>query len=376
MATRPKLADAVDLLRGEEPLLDEQRCWRLDGQSLCLRSNRQEVLDLVGRYMQGFGLDVDPPGSFAPLSGAEPIVVEAYESAVVDLERSLGLQLVDWPRETGKSGRKDAWCDLLADDGVPARVVHKIRTGMTFLQQKGMRIASGPCLRNDNQLINFINAQWMSEFQKRGAIIGHAAALVRENKAVAIAGLSGGGKSTLMLRLLGQGGAFLSNDRIFVSQSEHGARVSGIAKWPRVNPGTIVHDENLHSLMEPAERERFLAMPPEQLREVEQKYDAVVPEIYGVDKVQLNALLESLVILNWNADSVAPTALSEVSLRDELLAALMKSPGPFYQQADGMFWPPLSMQNIVQYRESLQGCRIFELTGRIDFDAAARLCSQ
>ena len=78
---------------------------------------------------------------------------------VVAVEREapdLGVDFIDWPREPGKTGRKDSYLDL---DG--ARLVRKVRTGMVFLHGTADRIAAGPCLRNDNQVINFINAQYM-----------------------------------------------------------------------------------------------------------------------------------------------------------------------------------------------------------------------
>jgi len=58
----------------------------------------------------------------------------------------------DWTREFGKSGRKDSYVDI--ED---ARLIHKVRTGMVFLQSSDQKIAAGPCLQNDNQVINFIN---------------------------------------------------------------------------------------------------------------------------------------------------------------------------------------------------------------------------
>ena len=84
-----------------------------------------------------------------------------------------GPEFIDWAREPGKTGRKDSYLDL---DG--GRLVRKVRTGMVFLQSAGERIAAGPCLRYDNQVINFINAQYMNWLQNQGWLICHASGLV------------------------------------------------------------------------------------------------------------------------------------------------------------------------------------------------------
>ena len=95
---------------------------------------------------------------------------------------------VDWAREPGKAGRKDAIHDLA--DG---RLVFKLRTGVTFLQSRAALVAFGPVGTNANQVINFINTQVLNACLRDGWQICHAAAVTNGARTLAIAGLSGGG---------------------------------------------------------------------------------------------------------------------------------------------------------------------------------------
>lgn len=107
---------------------------------------------------------------------ADPIRVVAIESSPVVLD----LEWRDWSREPGKTGRKDSCFDL--DN---ARLIRKVRTGMLFLQSETNRIAIGPCLKNSNQVINFINNQYMNRLQQQGWLNCHAAALTRAEQGMA-----------------------------------------------------------------------------------------------------------------------------------------------------------------------------------------------
>jgi hypothetical protein len=52
----------------------------------------------------------------------------------------------------------------------------------------------------------------------------------------------------------------------------------------------------------------------------------------------------------------------------------MKSPGPFYQYPDGSFHRDDAAFDEQAYLDVLQGVAIHEVSGRIDFDALARIC--
>jgi HprK-related kinase B len=326
--------------------------------ALRLRSNSSELIERLAGY-------------FSPVVG----VVEQPDIEVVAVEREapeLGLRFVDWKREPGKTGRKDSYFDLPG-----ARLVRKVRTGMVFLQSGTQRIAAGPCLRYDNQVINFINAQYMNWLQQRGWLICHAAGLVHAGRALAIAGFSGGGKSTLMLNMLEDPAVnYLTNDRLFINLEDGAVQAMGIPKLPRINPGTIVHNPRLQPLIPAPQREALQAMPAEALWRLEDKYDVMIDRLYGHGRITPKAPLAAFLVLNWERDSGQPLALEAVDLagRRDLLGAIMKSPGPFYQYADGRFFQDETPLDAQAYLDMLAGIPVYEASGGVDFDGLARRC--
>jgi len=274
---------------------------------------------------------------------------------------------VDWAREPGKTGRKDAIHDLR--DG---RLVFKWRSGVTFLQSRAARVAFGPVGANVNQVINFINTQVLNACLRDGWQICHAAAVTNGARMLAIAGLSGGGKSTAVLRMMDlPGTAFVTNDRLMVRGGAPVPTALGIPKHPRINPGTILHNARLHPLLTPARRAELSAMPPEDLWHLEEKHDLIVPEIYGAGRLRISAPLTDFWVLNWQRDSTQPTARSDATLADrpDLLGAIMKSAGPFYADASGRFHTDQTPLDPEGYLAALQNVRVGEVTGRVDFDA-------
>ena len=63
------------------------------------------------------------------------------------------------------------------------------------------------------------------------------------------------------------------------------------------------------------------------------------------------------------------TAAEELSERPDLLAAIMKSPGPFYQKPSGAFLSDDETPDPRDYLEALEGVQVSEIRGRLDFDA-------
>ena len=63
---------------------------------------------------------------------------------------------------------------------------------------------------------------------------------------------------------------------------------------------------------------------------------------------------------------VTPVTLAE---RPDLLSAIMKSPGPFYQHRSGAFEPNGNSPDPASYIAALNGVTVCEVSGRIDFDA-------
>ncbi|MEN8165978.1 MAG: HprK-related kinase B [Pseudomonadota bacterium] len=352
------LTDAVEIMRGDAVLCEGRMALDCAGCVLGLRSNSAKLLEHLGNYFAHLVCEAD----------SLDIEIIAIESPVVELEN----EFMDWKREPGKRGRKDAYLDLPA-----GRLVRKVRTGMLFLQSEPYRIAAGPCLENDNQVINFINAQYMNWLQQRGWLICHASGLVRHGKTLGMAGLSGGGKSTLMLQLLEREEVdYLTNDRLFIRQEAGGIVARGIPKLPRINPGTIVHNSRLKTLISESRRTDLLALPTQELWELEEKYDVDVEALYGAGRIVPQAPLSAFLVLNWHRESEQPLQLRRVELeqRRDLLSAIMKSPGPFYQYADGRFFQDTTELDERTYLQMLASIPIYEASGRIDFTGLQQYC--
>ena len=345
-------------------LLPQRVILDLDGYWVAIRSNSFALLERLSAYFQHV---LYHQADELTKQIDEVICIEApvYDS---------GLEFTDWKREPGKSGRKDAYYDL--KDG---RLVLKVRTGMLFLQHDTYRVVIGPCNEYDNQVINFINAQYMNWLQQQGALICHASALVLNNRCMAIAGFSGGGKSTLMLHLLEDDDVhYLTNDRLFLSHAENGIQATGIPKLPRVNPGTIVNNDRLQPLLSKQRISELQAMPKQELWHLEEKYDVDVTAVYGEGKIVTQAPIDTFLILNWSFNSDESCLIQPVDIneRTELLKAVMKSPGPFYQFADGSFYQDDMQQNPEDYLEYFTDIRVLEATGKVDFDMASRYCHE
>lgn len=355
-ATSMIAKDVAAQLAGNMTLQPGALLLALPDMTIKVRSNSAPLLEKLRAYFK----------HIVVTDAVTTIEIHAFECPPPDLE----VAYTAWPREAGKSGRKDAYLDLA--DG---RIVKKVRTGMVFLQSRDHVVAAGPCLENDNQVINFINAQYMNMLQQDGWLICHAAGLVRNGRALGLAGFSGGGKSTLMLHMLDETGtAFLSNDRLFVRHRDGDVWAAGIPKLPRINPGTAVNNPRLGSIVSPARRAELAALPTEELWDIEEKYDVDIEKIYGPERIAARAPLCGFLILNWSRDADASPQITQVDLkvRRDLLAAVMKSPGPFYQNADGSMFGRNKTLDEDAYLAVFDGVPIFEVTGRVDFDTIAR----
>ena len=345
-------ANLANALIGDA-LLCEQVLHLLAGKCrLRVRSNSTELIRQLTRYFHHIVTD---PGD----TDIDIVAIERDEP-------QLGIDFIDWKREPGKSGRKDSYADFPG-----ARLVRKVRTGMVFLQSREQQVAAGACMQHDNQVINFINAQYMNWLQQRGWLICHASGLVGNGHTLGIAGFSGGGKSTLMLHLLEQPGiAYLTNDRLFIRGENEQVLAAGIPKLPRVNPGTIVHNPRLHPLIDSIERERLLALPQQELWELEDKYDVMIDQLYGSNHIVQEAPLAAFLVLNWQRDSDQQAQLQQVDIaqRRELLGAIMKSPGPFLQYPDGSFLMDDTPLDEQPYLDALEGIPVYEASGGIDFE--------
>ncbi|MDG4812337.1 HprK-related kinase B [Hydrogenovibrio sp. 3SP14C1] len=333
-----------------------------------ISSNSASLLEILKTYF-------NPVLCSKPSRTAPSLKIKAYES---DQFIDRGIQWQDWKREAGKSGRKDSFIDI-QEANETQRLIYKVKTGVLFWQKEDTPTAVGPVEENPNQIINFILTQYLNENLRQGWLLGHAAGLEINHKGIAIAGLSGGGKSTLMLHLLEYGEHFISNDRLLLNAQKTTRpghfRMRGIPKQPRINPGTIVHNKRLHSLISAERRQELLAMPTETLRQLEEKYDADVNKIYHSACFKAEAALDAFVILNWQPDSQQSTQLRHTSLNQspELLEAILKSPGPFYSDEKRVFLANQTQPDPADYLELLGEIPCFELTGKIDFKKASDL---
>jgi len=356
-----------DSLINKQPLLSDTLALNLEGCSIHLQSNSKELLDKLTVYFENCYVIDKNTGN----SQTADIQITAIESLPPELQ----FQYKDWAREPGKTGRKDEYFDI--KDG---RVVRKVRTGMVFLQSENEKIAAGPCIQYDNQLINFINSQYMNWLQNSGWLICHASGMTIEsehthNKGFAIAGLSGGGKSTLMLEIMNDATvSYLTNDRLFIKKQTD-TQMLGIPKLPRINPGTIVGNPKLHGLLDEKELNYYQSMEISELWEVEEKNDVLITQIYGTNRLHYSAQISSFIILNWQRDSNQKTRLTHIDInqRKDVLAAIMKSPGPFYQYQDGHFQQDNDEFDQNTYLHHLSDVAIYEATGNIDFKIMAKL---
>lgn len=354
--TTPRVIPVVERLLASAPC-SHRAHFRFAGYPITVESNHERVIEDLVDYYQEFRADPDP----------DAITVSAIEAEPPDLsEFDLQVQA----REPGKS-LKEKFADL--PDG---RIVKKVRTGMVFLFGAHHHVAVGPAHDNLAQVVNFINNRFMHWVLDQGAVLGHCAAIVHEGKALALAGFSGMGKSTLALHAMGADDTlgFLSNDRImFARRTEApGVHVWGVPKHPRINPGTALNNPRLTRIMSEEERAQFSRYAPEQLWEVEHKYDALVHVCFGPRRFPLQAQLVGLGILNWRRDGGA-LAIDRVDLaqRRDLLPAVMKSPGVFYTSEPG---EPRVEFGEDRYVRELEGVSVLEFAGGVDFEAATRVC--
>lgn len=248
------------------------------------------------------------------------------------------------------------------------KVVRKVLTGVHLFFVGSERVCAGPLEANPNQVVNFINNMHLDALLADKGQLFHASGVCRGNIGLGMAGQSGKGKSTLALRLLQQGLDLVSNDRLVVNQGESGLGMYGIAKYPRINPGTVIHQPELLPMVQPEDLARYQAMGIDELWELEEKYDAFVEPAFGV-KFKLCASMKMFVILDWDRHLDAPPSLTRAKADDhpELVETVMKSPGVMLPRSARR----IGDATVAPYAELLNDCELFILSGGVDFDAAA-----
>ena len=356
MTNTKTVAEIVDAFGGSVPT-PHRLSLTVGDCSFSIHCNQAATRDVLAEYLHAFVCD--------PLDNAEADTIVIH---VIDRpEVSVPFPLTDRPPEAGKSGLKEAWANLT--DG---RIVRKTRTGMVFVFGGGTNVAIGPCHALPNQVVNFINNRHIERSLNNAWQLFHAAGvcLPTSNLGICLSGFAGKGKSTLALELLGRGSQYLSNDRVLVKDIDNQLMMHGIAKYPRINPGTALADPRLAHLVSPEASQRYAAMPRDELWNVEDKHDVPVEAIYGPDSLTLSAQMHALVVITWEHDAGQPRLEPvDVSERDDLFPAFTKDPGLFYHPAPGYHAEVINDS----YRQLLKHCAVFELTGGIDIAAGASL---
>jgi HprK-related kinase B len=97
----------------------------------------------------------------------------------------------------------------------------------------------------------------------------------------------------------------------------------------------------------------------------------MIEQVYSPNKILFFAPLKAFLVLNWQRDSDERLRLEQVNLveRLDLLGAIMKSPGPFYQLDDESFYQDMTDFDEQVYLSVFENITVYEAKGGIDFDA-------
>ncbi|MBU1229942.1 MAG: HprK-related kinase B [Proteobacteria bacterium] len=350
------LADMLSggLLASHELYLDLGDC------RIRLCSNSPELVAQLDGYF----------GSFVAGPGPVDVMLTALEAE----SPSVPLDLQVKEPDPGKDKIKEEYTDLPG-----GRLVRKVLTGMVFLFGQDVNLAVGPCGENPNQIVNFINNRYIEHKMNRGCLLGHSAAVAHlkdgRMRGLALAGFSGAGKSTLAMHVMSRGAFFVSNDRLLVRENSTALSMFGVAKLPRINPGTALNNPHLADVVPHEERERFLELEGDDLWDLEHKYDVFLDKCFGDGRFVLSAPMHGLVVLNWQRGAGdSSIRFVKAAERPDLLPAFMKAAGLFYLPPDGAdTW---SDPGLDAYTALLSRCDLVEITGGVDFDRAADFCME
>ena len=325
---------------------------------IAVSTNEKAIVDYLAEYFEPFVVNnID--------DHKEVITINVCQAPVPELPISFTVKTPD----PGKTKIKEEYADIDS-----FRIVRKRLTGMVFFFSEDEHLALGPCLDNLNQVVNFINNRFIQWKLCHGCLLGHSAAVILKDKGLSMAGFSGAGKSTLALHLMNYDGIFVSNDRLMIEKQNNGKSLlmHGVAKLPRINPGTALNNPNLIDVMNPEDRDRFSKLSTQDLWNLEHKYDVPIDRCFGANKFILSNTMHALVILNWK-NGQGETIVKEVNPaeRKDLLPAFMKSTGLFFLQSNECNMPEPVIEN---YIDHLALCKVIEISGGIDFKKASEAC--
>ncbi len=339
------------LTHGENPAHRQNFCF--GGFEVAVRSNSLALIDDLKNYFKEF-----------PSQGSQPtITLVALETPEPQLDLKLTQRLPD----SGKTRIKEEYADLA--DG---RLIRKRETGVHLLFGSGEYLAVGPVRTYSNQVINFINNQYMHWLIDQGYVLAHAAGIQWKGKGLCIAGHSGMGKSTLSLHFMSRGATFVSNDRLLLKNTGDAIQMRGVPKHPRINPGTVIHNEHLKNLVSEEKKRAYAQLPADELWNLEEKYDAIIDECFGPGRFSLAGRLDLVAVFNW-AGTDRPPEVQPVDLRKrpELLQSFIKSLGLYYSpETDRVTQEP----GVEDYLKHIEHCPAVEISGGKDFQSVTETC--
>ncbi|WP_428569748.1 MAG: HprK-related kinase B [Solidesulfovibrio sp. DCME] len=324
---------------------------RLGRTRLALRGGDAGLMDALAGHYRDFGTDeADPPDLTIAFLDRGPV--------------PFSLPFAVW--EGADEVAKEEFVDLA--DG---RVVRKRRTGLWLVFGPAGHFVLGPCRRHVDQVINYVNARAADRELAAGASLLHAAGVAVGERGLAVAGLAGAGKSTLALELVRRGADFVSNDRLLVGPSEApggGLAMTGVARMPRVNPGTLLFNDSLAGLLPEADRAVYAGLADEELWRLERKYDVPIRDCFGPGRFRLRVPCQALVLLCWRPGGGAMAARRiGLAERPELVAAITKDVSVLFAQGPRRARPE-------DYLRLLADCPVLLLEGGTDFHRAADRC--
>lgn len=255
--------------------------------------------------------------------------------------------------ERPKGDPKISWYD--AGD---VRVIFKRRSGVVHYVWNGDFYAVGDIVKYPQQLLNLVATAYSYNLRNEGYMALHASSVSREGRGIALAGNSGSGKSTVSLALMEFGMDYVSNDRSFVRRRRGRVDLAGVPKWPRVNPGTLLHSDRLRSLLPADKAARYSHLSRSALWKLEDKHDVPVESVYGRGRLALNSTLDALYVLSWSQRGrgfdISPIDPSRVP---ELIEPLIKTE---------IYDPPGAAPTGRRLAKTIAGTPVFEVTGGAD----------
>lgn len=345
--------DMIAKIRGRHPAPFPVR-FHVGDVTLDIFASTDKIAEEISAYYRPFE---DEPGASAVRESALTISVIEAEPARI--------------RGTGRLRRGRAGAGRVKEivHEIPGgRIIEKVSSGLTVFVGNREWIVLGRAAEQVNPVINVINAAYMRAWRRRGLAILHASAVSWGGSAVAIMGAPGAGKSTAALWCMEEGAEYVSNDRLLVGPLPE-AKVLGVPKHPRVNPGTRFTHPRLFTHMTPEERNRLENLPLKELVDLEEKQDVVIESCYGPGRLKIPTRLAGWAFLDWRVGTGAWTAsVIPFSALRPWAGDIVRGIDP-YGSSEETAGPDDLFNEMTSRLSRVPGLRI---SGKADFPALAR----